>query len=313
MKKYQVVFLFVFLAGCSASPTVHPSITQTVSPTPSPFVTNTPFLLPTITLIPPTMTLPPVLQPVEAETLIFDLLNNNGNCLFPCWFGLKPGESDFQSSKAFVEQFSSLALSSRFYDDVGGVFWRIDTEGFFLNIIMDFTYDRKLVDKVESLRVTIDVTQSTNDGGFETAWENPINNKFLGRYRMPQVLIDHGEPEQILVFANEGWRYFELILDYSSRGFAVWYSAPLESSNDMFVGCPSKFFFKLYSWMNEEHYAWAEGITGNSDDYEINSLNRDFFLLEDSTLLTVGEFYKNFSSLQNSDCIETPKNIWPGP
>jgi hypothetical protein len=130
---------------------------------------------------------------------------------------------------------------------------------------------------------------------------------------LPQILETYEQPKEVLVFADEGWRHFNLLLDYSDQGFAVWYSAPLESSGDDYLGCMSKAFTKLYLWAPESSNSWAEGVTGTGNQSEIDSLNRDFQLLEDVTSMTLDEFYGVFVNAENVTCIETPKELWPGP
>ena len=146
-----------------------------------------------------------------------------------------------------------------------------------------------------------------------TAWENPLNEQLLQAYRLPSVLSTYKQPRNVLIFANEGWRYFELVLDYSDQGFVIWYSAPLDSEGEKYLGCLEKAFVNLYLWTPDLTYTWAEGVTGSGDASEIDSLNRDFQPLEDVTSMTLDKFYEAFVNVENDTCLETPKELWPGP
>ncbi|MCI0555198.1 MAG: hypothetical protein L0287_29990 [Anaerolineae bacterium] len=316
MKRITLLILLLLIAGCSTfsssriqpTPTLStklPEATVTISPT-SPSK-------PTPTIMIPTPSPLPTLPPAEAEAMTLNLLQDNGGCLFPCWWGLTPGKTSTQTAKSLLEKFTANSLRTTFYEDVGGASWLIEKNGLLLDIIVSFTYDRLLSGTVESFRITTEVKKELEGGGFETVWENPLNEQFLQAYALPQILSTYGQPKDVLVFANEGWRYFSLILNYSEQGFVVWYSAPLESSGDKYLGCMSKAFTKLYLWAPEFSYTWAEGVTGTGDKSEIDSLNRDFQPLEKVTSMTLDEFYNDFVDTNNFTCLETPKQLWPGP
>jgi len=58
MKKIQIVFLFMFLVGCSSSPEVPPTVILGIIQTPSPFPTQT--VMPPIQILTPTSTFAPI-------------------------------------------------------------------------------------------------------------------------------------------------------------------------------------------------------------------------------------------------------------
>jgi hypothetical protein len=46
----------------------------------------------------------------------------------------------------------------------------------------------------------------------------------------------------------------------------------------------------------------------------INELNLDYFKpVEEATSLTLNEFYDTFKNPENTACLETPQELWPGP
>jgi hypothetical protein len=256
---------------------------------------------------------PSPLPQKEAEALILELLQYNPDCLFPCWFGLMPGNTDDQATQELFEKLATVSLLTSLKDDIDGAFWRMDKDDLLLDIIASSNYDKSSSNVLESIGVTIEVKTETQGGELKTAWENPLNEQLLQAYRLPSILSIYKQPGNILIFANEGWRYFELVLDYSDQGFVIWYSAPLDSDGENFLGCPEKTFVKLYLWTPDLTRTWAEGITGSGDKSEIDSLNRDFRSLEDVTSMNVDEFYDAFVNTNNETCLETPKELWPGP
>lgn len=272
---------------------------------------------PSVSTVSPTSTMalptPSPLPVKEAEALILELHQYNSDCLFPCWFGLTPGETDDQATTALFEKLAAVSLQTSLNGDVDGAFWRINKDGLLLDIITSAIYDQSPSNTLESLRISIDVKKEAQGGELKTVWESPLNEQFLQAYRLPSVLSTYKQPGNVLIFANEGWRYFELVLDYSNQGFVIWYSAPLDSDGEKFLGCPAKAFVKLYLWVPDLTYTWTEGVTGNGDTSELDSLNRDFRPLEDVTSMTIDEFYNTFVNADNETCLETPKELWPGP
>lgn len=72
---------------------------KTSVPTPIPEITNT--LEPTLTAIPKA-----TLVPEEARKLVQELLENNGGCKLPCWWGITPGKTTWAEARIFLEGFS---------------------------------------------------------------------------------------------------------------------------------------------------------------------------------------------------------------
>jgi hypothetical protein len=63
----------------------------------------------TITNIPtPNWTKVHTLTAKQANQTILALLQNNGGCMLPCWFGLTPGQSSWWEAKAILEPFSTM-------------------------------------------------------------------------------------------------------------------------------------------------------------------------------------------------------------
>ena len=306
---YLLVVAVMLNAGCNVFPLSETSPTLTVSPA---FHVMQTKAVPTPSIESITLTPSPTLSPEESETMIMDLLQNNNGCIFPCWWGLMPSKTEARTALFFFDKFTSLAVAHIFNEYGSYERWLIPKDDLTLDISVSVSYGKQTPNLINSLQVTTQVTRKL-DGGSEVAWENPLNEQFFRAYMLPEILSVYGRPQDVLVFANEGWRYFELLLDYSDKGFAIWYSAPLESSGKMFLGCPSKAFTKLYLWTPEFVYTWAEGVTGMGDKSEIEALNRDFRPLQEVTSMTLDEFYSNFTNTENPGCIETPKVIWPGP
>ena len=87
-----------------ASPIITSSATITLAPsptpTPLPTATSTPVSKPTLTHA-PRPTLGPTLTNDEEQTLVLNLLQENGGCELPCWWGFTPGETAWATAERF--------------------------------------------------------------------------------------------------------------------------------------------------------------------------------------------------------------------
>jgi len=335
-----ILLLGLFSAGCSSSPPITNKPAYTVFHSPSsimttslppeysetPTVTYTqaatftpviPAFTITSTFTPslPTPTPLPTLPAGEAETTILELLYDNGGCAFPCWWGIMPGESSLQTTRSFLETFDAIVIGNIFDEYGGYARWFVTEDDLIIDISVHLVTDREPVSTVEGMWVMLQVTRRLDEGGFEVVWENPLNDRYLQAYMLPQILSTYGQPDDVLIQANEYYGEFYLLLDYSTQGFTIWYIADMEQNGDSYRGCMANSNTYTYLWDPNLTYTWAEGITRTSsgEAWEIDELNQVFQPLEEATSLTLEEFYQIFSNPENTSCLETPVEIWPGP
>ena len=170
MKRIYLLILLFLSAGCNTSSSSRTQPISTLSvPFPTTIVTTLPTSAskPTPTIKIPTLSPLPTLPPTEAEAMILDLLQDNGGCLFPCWWGLTPAKTSTQTLKSLLEKFTANSLRTTFYEDVGSASWLIKKNGLVLDVIVSFTYDRVLTGTVESFRITTEVKKNFRRGGLK--------------------------------------------------------------------------------------------------------------------------------------------------
>ena len=102
MSKNKIILLvfslFLLITACAPAPPAE-TPTPTLAPTLTPTVTNT--LLPTKTPSPTvaqSWTPPPKLSQEEANELLLELYETNGGCEMPCWWGIVPGETPWETA-----------------------------------------------------------------------------------------------------------------------------------------------------------------------------------------------------------------------
>ena len=107
MKKLVIWMIPILMVACSnaieISPISIPSSSQATIHPPSatvrPTITKFPTWTPTWTHLPPL----PTLSPERAEATVIELLQSNGGCQYPCWWGITPGETPWNVAINFLE------------------------------------------------------------------------------------------------------------------------------------------------------------------------------------------------------------------
>ncbi|MEP7137242.1 MAG: hypothetical protein ABI904_20125 [Chloroflexota bacterium] len=310
MKRFQVVFLFVFLISCSSNQTISSTATHNILQTPSPYPTQT-AISPTQTLTPtstftPTFTSPatwtplPTLSANEGMKTLQSWLQGADDCLLPCWGGITPGKTSWQEAKQIIESLSGYAtinidenLDCKF-SKCHGIGWSL-----FPNTLADGGfYSAVPNNKVHLINITIQDArlQKTN---------------LLKYMNLEYILSQYGRPA-ILLFSTEpdlpGDIFLELTFVYPEKHFVIRYSKYATLLNDEVVSCGKDSYIKLIILDNPEQLI---SLTTIANAAETKDLHVDVWhkTVEEATGITIDKFYQIYSKT-NAPCISTPTKIW---
>jgi len=319
--------ILALLPRCSFEPEY--SITQTKVPLPTktlnmpieipPSATFTPF--PTSILIPPTFTPLPKLTPGESINLLFELLKNNGQCLFPCLLGQKPMISSSEI-KNFFNQFVSVDADEISIDKVradngkfNAVTFFIHHNTIYLNIgIASYEQDSQI--KTLSLDSSVHMDISNQKLVNFHQWD-PRYAEVMYYYLLPQILTNYGKPSEVilLTYRNDRQRPdvtsfpFFLVLLYPDQGFYVKYEMERISTGAEFLGCPSKSYVDITVWPPNDNDVYEKIVKPTINGEYLS----DYKSLSDAASMTIEEFYQVFSNPDVTECIVTPIEKWPNP
>jgi hypothetical protein len=202
---FSTICVLLFLVSCDIKQSQPDNSYQTqttsikTSPSLTPSIISTPLLIPTKTATPiPT----PTYSPEEIKVRIEELLETNGGCDLPCWWGLIPGETNYEDAIRF---FRDLSLSNNYYGNSENIF-----------------------------STSIRVPNYINEQGllyFNMMRENTENDKIFADavggyyYPMTELLGMFGKPAEIYFSSQEQFPTnsvsFSLILFYPSKGILV--------------------------------------------------------------------------------------------
>lgn len=345
-RRYFVVLILLVLVGCSLPvSTGAPSpTTVTLSPTPSSLASpsNVPTLLATPTeILPtatkvaeptatPTPTTRATLEPEAAKTTVWDLLDTNGSCQLPCFWGLAPGHTGQQATYDFISQFGSAFTQHSYvrrpeYGQNGGFVLIHRDNGVLVRVGFSY-YLEKGSGQIEQLVMQADSLHETGEdpnwkgSQLSMSYGDPVFAQTLQYYSLAHILTSYGLPAKVLVgtFPNDPsepasiFHPFSIVLMYADQGFMAEYVSPREIEGDNYVGCPTRSSILVTTWKSvsgpsfEDVLKRAQGV--------VNDLNIGYFKAVDkATSMTLGDFYKTFASPTNTKCVVTPETIWPQP
>ncbi len=269
----------------------------------------------------------PTLSVENAKDLLLDLTQQKGECQLPCLWGFVLGESDAEAASTFVDQFGigdfrfgDIEIGAHNYDNGGGVGIAYSKEH--IIIIIDWSYyQNEESSKLELLTVGLRAMEKL---GTDLITQSPIMSQVFGDvtfnqefqdYLLPSILDTYGQPFQVLVMARpddpqrpdiQGYP-FSLSLVYPEQGIFVEYVSRRETVGNHFIGCPEKSHIYLATWDPHDNLYWENIV--NRVGVETRMSNS--IPLDESTSMTLNEFYEIFKNPDNTTCIETPIDLWP--
>ena len=275
-------------------------------------ITFTDTIISTPTLSEPILITPtpfPTLSPSDAELLVSNLLKDNNDCVFPCWWGFIPGKTDTTSFKSFIYSLGGFAGP---WQDENGVYFYIE-----------FPVEEKLIHLrgggyfddekryIEWIKVFTEIDREI-DGGYETLYGDQLYFDYFMRYSIANLLSTYGEPSNILVYVIDSWWPLSLILYYEESSIFVDFQMPAHQSGDQYKACPSEAIAHLWLWSSDKHYSISEVLLELDSLYKIQYLGpaKGYVPIEDATGLTISDFMQIFSNPANTSCILLPTTLW---
>ena len=309
-----VFLIFSLLVACSQaedngtpSPIVLTGASSEIS---SLTITPTVTLFPTEILTPATLlteTLVPPLPQPEAEERVIELLQDNGSCRLPCFWGIVPGQTTRQTIISQISAFHNLDRSSNPH---AGSLINIPGNDSNIGLSLSVKYSDDPFEPIQWLWVYIDTYQMIeNEDGIRKnyVYDDLSFAKYTQYYSLAQILSNYGPPERAKMLLDLKEKYFEedhliLFLDYVDAGWNVQYRMLLEKNEKQhYVGCPAQALIALHLWLPGDAIA-AEASVAWLEDYYT-------FPIEEATSLSLDEFYEKFQD--PSQCLQTPIDIWP--
>jgi hypothetical protein len=187
--------------------------------------------IPSSTSTPGPTETPPGLNPDELHTFVSRMLETNGDCELPCWWGIVPGETTWNDMENY---FSGMGIDGgeRGYLDLG---YKDPETGHRIRLLkVDMEQKDALV---HFITVTRDYIDQPRQADFSLDWQ---------RYELSQVLSRHGAPSQVYLSLEIGSPCvgpgvvptYSMWVEYKDVGMAILYTGILIHDLDDWLLCP---------------------------------------------------------------------------
>ena len=294
------------LAGCQQPPqdtkphaiVEEATLSPTLSPTEVPVTVMATATLGTTATPPPTTVVPFISTPVgdgEREQILW-LYETNNNCQLPCWWGIVPGQTEWQVAEDFLNRFDKNIY--RASSPPEGMYYSVSIP-LPLEIFIEEQTELSVLAQNNIIEI-IDTRVSIGDTppGYLTQYELSV---FLTTYGQPSEvwLSTHSSP-----FEHDELP-FSVALLYRDQGIVALYSDNGIKQGDMIHGCPQHNPATALSLWSPAQNITLEGVISGFAVF-----NRDFLPLEESTEINAVTFYEVFKVPDNTTCLETPANLW---
>ena len=277
--------------GVDGTPSATPQSTRQVTVTPTPSSSPAPPAVPT-------------LHPDELEEHVLELLQTNGGCGLPCWWGIVPGQTTWRDARSTLE---SLGLTAVKYSDPNLTNYSTSQWLPGYDISMGQLFDVDDSGRVQLIWAA-GVTVRENDWVYAA----PEFLEAWSHYTLRQMVATYGAPSDVLIHVAQNtadglMMPFQVLLFYADQGILVRYYGPAELLGDQLVVCPDHSHIELWLWPPHSRLTLEDiadlGYYIPPDDL------RAFVPFEEAVGGSFADFVADTDD--GGACFESPADLWP--
>ena len=267
--------------------TLTPTRQETIIPTFTNTVRETSTPTPTITAT----WVPPTLHDYSIQTLI----DTNGNCELPCWWGLVPGITTKEQVMSFFDKIDINKMESL------GQVERNNPEG--VEVLM------------EEIVITYNLPGGNGIGNLVLVFWNDVltyiavDEKTAGyRYQLESILNKQGKPDDIFLYTVIGpgkANPYILLLIYKNKNTVFSFGSDAYKGEEKIRICIEYEAPVLIMW--EDEFGVLERL---NDIFYGPDPGTEYPSIENVTNISVDDFYEQFTDPYGSDCFETSIEFW---
>lgn len=226
------------------------------------------------------------------------LIQYNGGCRLPCWWGLTPGQTRWETAQ---ELLTALDMGIHAYGEETDSLRSYDVTA--LGSGLRFAQNYVLQDGVITrILVTASPAHGYGDAQFAQDWHP---------YRLSQILAVYGAPQQVFLLTyrsgpDSPLPYYLLVF-YPAQGFLVYYTGNRIQAGDALSICPMQSEIILLLWPPGEYASLAEAIPQPNPFFHPAE---DYAPIQEVTEMSVEVFYDRFKDADEQTCFETPGDLW---
>jgi hypothetical protein len=298
--QYKSIFMMAVLLICTACYSINSStdrsvsIESNVSPTSTLGNTNTETPRPGI-IFTPVVHITPTLSPEEKVRLTKKLLQKNGGCTFPCWWGMTPGSSMWSEKSPFI---TTLAFHV-------GAGMNNERERKTYNLQYAYFPVSVTPTLIDSLMVTFYVNQKT--GVIDAISSSQ-------EYEIIPLIEEFDSPDRILARASgiptTGPSSYEIELVYSQKGIELNVSGDAQllhrENGDLTIVCLDEIYQD-----SRGVFLWAPAQHNLNEELQSNYWEGNRFInINELLQMDNQEFIRWLLGKAKENCIEFPMRFW---
>jgi hypothetical protein len=245
----------------------------------------------------PTRDMNATTKPLQANDRIYDLLATNGDCDYPCVWGIFPGQTTWNDAKSL---FLDLGATIDYSDDTPVE--QSDLASVYITSLPKEALGDFLYMGIE-LVVQDEIVKIISTYGF------------IGdRYTLHYIFNEYGMPDEIYLntyYQYRDFHFMNLYLYYQERSLiVVVYDSSVEITEEgEIVGCYDP-ILELFTWRIDSQMTFQE-ISNTVFVYPLDW--RAFHTLYEATGELNSDFYSRTSLTTGDVCVNTPRELWPLP
>jgi hypothetical protein len=230
----------------------------------------------------PTLTPLPTIPDSGVQAYLRDLLLNNIGCRLPCWWGITPGVTDWQTAQQFLQTFTSDISHDDDKPDLYNETHGKIKNGYIFGITQYYINENGKV-------ISIIAGPTDTDIG----------------YKLSQLLENYGEPDEVEIYTypyylSHGQLPLYLFIRYDKETITAIYEYEAEIIGNEIRVCPG---FQTVG---------PRLILGEPQTpFDIQSYPKQPLIT--ATNKSIADFHKAFVNPNSQVCLRTPKNIWEWP
>jgi hypothetical protein len=237
--------------------------------------------------------------------LVVKLFKTNGDCQLPCWWGIEPGKTSWQTARAYLESFAT-EISALYRSDL----LRLGAESA-PAVLYTAHFDAPQAWFFNGIHRQ---AYSVDDGVITMI--APDVGK-LPQYTLSEVLKTYGTPGEVWIRTFSVDREFHLpfylLLFYRDQGIMFLYHEDAIRETEIVHVCFNKrvYYPQVWFWQPGTNIGFKE-VANLAAGFGIDE-PKYYHSIEEPTNQGMVSFVKGFLDKNGTRCIDTPADLWPFP
>lgn len=281
----------------AAMPTETVTATPTTSPTPTPVIPTATIATTPIPTLRSTLPPLPTIAPQQRGQVYNGLINSNGGCELPCWWGFQLGNVTSDKVRQIYTSLGAYIYEQQYSDGY--------------SVLETLFIDPQIEDGTQVRHMFL-----AQDG---IVIEVEAQVRRQPDYQIEPLLQRLGQPSEIWMWTipdvYEGSLPVSFRLYYPEQGVLVAYAVGGVRVDDTVQVCFDGLGSVILGLWDPSIWdpAGTKGFVERANETSELGLDRDFYPIEEVSNWDVEQFYTILTDPTHSECLETPSNLWRSP